>query len=117
MLKNVVTKVDEVLGRKYGFKIKKLLNATRYDILTALNELQKKVTEKDNLLIYYNGYGYLDDKGRGYWVPVDGESGSMTNWIPNGQITEILNTISAKHILVVADNSYSAILTQSWRGL
>src|SRR5687768_15327625 len=67
------TKTAEVLSGKYGFKTKVLLDATRYDILLALHELQKKMTEKDNLLIYYAGHGHLDDKGRGYWVPVDGE--------------------------------------------
>jgi hypothetical protein len=40
-----------VLSKKYGFKTKVLLNATRYDILLALYESQKKLTEKENLLI------------------------------------------------------------------
>jgi uncharacterized caspase-like protein len=90
-----------------------LLDATRYDILLALNELQKKMTEKDNLLIYYAGHGHLDDKGRGYWIPVDGEIDSKANWIRILEITDIVETISAKHVLVVADTCYAGALTQS----
>src|SRR4029453_4307685 len=88
-------------------------NAKRYDILIALNELQKKLTEKDSLLIYYAGYGQLDDKGNGYWIPVDGGKDGKDNWLQNFRITDILNTTSAKHILVVADTCYSGGLILS----
>jgi hypothetical protein len=110
---NDASEVDEILRRKYSFKTKVLLNATRYDILMALNELQKKVTEKDSLLIYYAGHGHLEDKERGYWVPIDGEKETKANWISNLNITDILNTLLAKHILVVADTCYSGALTLS----
>jgi hypothetical protein len=110
---NDAIKTDEMLSRKYGFKTKVLLNAKRYDILIALNDLQKKLTENDSLLIYYVGHGQLDDKGNGYWVPVDGEKDGKANWIQNLRITDILNTISAKHVLVVADTYYSGALTLS----
>jgi caspase domain-containing protein/Sel1 repeat-containing protein len=110
---NDAGEMAEMLSQRYGFKTKVLFNATRYDILIALNELQKKLTDKDSLLIYYAGHGHLDDKGRGYWVPVDGEKDGKANWISNLNITDILNTISAKHILVVADTCYSGALTLS----
>jgi hypothetical protein len=110
---NDANKVDEMLSTKYGFKTTVLRNATRYEILKALHELQKKLTERDNLLIYYAGHGHLADKDRGYWVPIDGEKDSRTNWIANLNITDILNTISAEHVLVVADTCYAGALTQS----
>jgi hypothetical protein len=109
---NDAIKTDEMLSRKYGFKTKVLLNAKRYDILIALSELQKKLTENDSLLIYYAGHSQLDDKGNGYWIPVDGEKDGKANWIQNLRITDILNVTSAKHVLVVAD-SYSGALTLS----
>jgi hypothetical protein len=111
---NDARKTSELLSRKYGFKTKVLLNASRYDILKALNDLRKELTEKDNLLIYYAGHGHLDEKiGRGYWVPIDGEIDSNANWISTLAITDILSTIPAKHILVVADTCYSGALTRS----
>jgi uncharacterized caspase-like protein len=103
-----------LLGQKYGFKTKLLLNATRYDILRALNDLRKELTEKDNLVIYFAGHGYLDEKiGRGYWVPIDGEVDSNANWISTFAITDILSSLAAKHVLVIADTCYSGALTRS----
>jgi uncharacterized caspase-like protein len=104
----------EILSKKYGFKTKLLLNATRYDILQALNELRKELNEKDNLLIYYAGHGHLDTQiDRGYWVPVDADVDSNVNWISTFSITDIISAISAMHVLVVADSCYSGALTRS----
>jgi len=50
--------VAAVLSKQYGFKTKVLLNATRCDILQALNDFRKTLTDKDNLLIYYAGHGH-----------------------------------------------------------
>jgi actin-related protein len=111
---NDARKTADLLSRKYGFKPKVILNASRYDILKALNDLRKELTEKDNLLIYYAGHGHLDEKiGRGYWIPTDGEVDSNANWISTLAITDMLSTIAAKHILVVADTCYSGALTRS----
>lgn len=106
--------VDTVLQDKYGFKTTLLLNADRYTILSALSELRNKLTDKDNLLIYYAGHGELDsDNERGHWLPVDAEFNNPANWISNTDITDIINTIAANHVLVVADSCYSGALTRS----
>jgi TPR repeat protein len=104
----------ELLRDKYGFKTTVLMDATRYDMLSALNKLREELTDKDNLLIYYAGHGELDRVNlRGYWLPIDAEPNSTANWISNIAITDILNAMSAKHILVVADSCYSGSLTRS----
>ena len=106
--------IAEVLKKQYGFKTKVLLNATRYDILKALNEYRKTLTEKDNLLIYYAGHGILDEvNDRGHWLPVDAEPDSSANWISVQNVTDQLKIIAAKHVLVVADSCYSGALTRS----
>ena len=103
-----------VLHDKYGFQTTLLINADRYAILSALSEFRKQLTKKDNLLIYYAGHGELDNANeRGHWLPVDAEANSPANWISNTDITDILNTIPAKHVLVVADSCYSGALTRS----
>lgn len=110
---NDATAVAQVLENKYGFKTEVLLNADRYSILSALNKYRETLTEKDNLLIYYAGHGELDAANqRGYWMPVDAEADSTTNWISNVAISDILNVMSAKHILVVADSCYSGAMTR-----
>jgi hypothetical protein len=106
--------VASVLKEKYGFKTTLLLNADRYSTLSALSELRKQLTAKDNLLIYYAGHGELDsDNERGHWLPVDAEFNNPANWISNTDITDIINTIAANHVLVVADSCYSGALTRS----
>ncbi|MEE9412387.1 MAG: caspase family protein, partial [Methylococcales bacterium] len=106
--------IAEVLQKQYGFKTKVLLNATRYDILKALNDYRKLLTDKDNLLIYYAGHGILDEvNDRGHWLPVDAEPDSSANWISVQNVTDQLKIISAKHVLVVADSCYSGALTRS----
>ena len=111
---NDARKISNVLTEVYGFKTKVLLNATRYDILRALNDFRKRLTERDNLLIYYAGHGYLEDKiGRGYWIPVDGEIDSNAKWISTFAITDILSVLSARHVLVVVDSCYAGALTRS----
>jgi hypothetical protein len=106
--------VAQVLTQKFKFKVTLLQNATRYQILTELNKLRQTLTEKDNLLIYYAGHGELDRANlRGHWLPVDAEPDSDANWISNVAITDILNAMSAKHVMVVADSCYSGAMTRS----
>lgn len=106
--------VADVLTNKYGFKVTLLQNATRYEILSALNKLRAQLTEKDNLLIYYAGHGEIDKANqRGYWLPIDAEPNSDANWISNVSITDLLSALSVKHALVVADSCYSGTLTRS----
>ncbi|HEX6141443.1 MAG TPA: caspase family protein, partial [Geminicoccaceae bacterium] len=106
--------VAKVLSEKYGFEVTLLENADRYQILSVLNEMRARLTENDNLLIYYAGHGELDRANeRGHWLPVDAELDSSANWISNVQITDILNAMSAKRVLVVADSCYSGALTRA----
>jgi uncharacterized caspase-like protein len=109
--------VARVLELDYGFTVRLLLNANRYEMLAALNEMREKLTEKDNLLIYYAGHGELDDRNqRGHWLPVDAEPNSTANWISNVAITDVLNTMTVQQLLVVADSCYAGTLTRSSLG-
>jgi hypothetical protein len=47
------------------------------------------------------------------WLPVDADPASNANWIASSTLTENLNMMSAKHILVVADSCYSGAMTRS----
>jgi len=109
---NDAKRAAKVLSEKYGFKTRLLLNADRYTILSALNKIRANLGKKDNLLIYYAGHGEIDaDNQRGYWLPVDAEQGNTANWISNLDITDMLNVIDAKHIMVVADSCYSGTMS------
>ncbi len=109
--------VARVLEQDYGFRVRLLLNANRYDMLAALNEFREKLTDKDNLLIYYAGHGELDERNqRGHWLPIDAEPNSTANWISNVAITDVLNAMTVQQLLVVADSCYAGTLTRSSLG-
>lgn len=106
--------VDKVLREKYGFNTKLLIDANRYQILSSMNEMRSKLTENDNLLIYYAGHGELDQVNmRGHWLPIDADGDNNANWISTVSVTDILNTMSSRHILVVADSCYSGAMTRA----
>ncbi|HEX2254389.1 MAG TPA: caspase family protein, partial [Thermoanaerobaculia bacterium] len=103
-----------VMRGKYGFDTRLLENATRYQILSALNELREDLTEKHNLLIFYVGHSEVDADGqRSWWQPVDAQPDSRVNWISTRVLSDHLDLIPAKHVLVVADAGFSGVLTRS----
>jgi hypothetical protein len=106
--------VSEVLKERYRFEVITLKNASRYEILTAMNALTAKLTRNDNLLIYYAGHGELDRVNQvGHWLPVDAEPENPANWLSTRSLTDQLNRMKARHVLVVADSCYSGALTRS----
>lgn len=110
---NDATVVGQILKERFGFKVRVLKNAKRHTLLSAINAYRETLTEKDNLLIYYAGHGERDEALSGYWLPVDAEPGNRANWIPNAALSATINTIAAKHIMVVADSCYSGVLTSA----
>ncbi len=100
-----------ILKTNYNFKyenVKVLINATRTSILNAFDDLRKKTTDKDNLLIFYAGHGvYEDDSEVGYWLPSDAEKNYTANWIQNSVVVSSIKRIKAKHTLLISDACFS----------
>ncbi|MBS0569155.1 MAG: caspase family protein [Proteobacteria bacterium] len=105
--------VAGVLQTRYGYEVKLLTNANRFEILSALNDLREALTVKDNLLVYYAGHGEIDASRQGYWLPVDAQLNQPNSWISNRAISDILTTMQARHVLVIADSCYSGTMTRS----
>jgi hypothetical protein len=111
------TAVSTLLKDRYGFQVTLLKDATRKDILKTLNELRKKLTERDQLVIYYAGHGFLEPSiDRGYWIPIEGDLQDNSEWIEFPAITDLLQLIPAKQVLVVADSCFAGKLTRSALG-
>jgi TPR repeat protein len=109
--------VAAMLRDKFGYRVTLLRDANRYQILSELNRLRERLTDRDNLLIYYAGHGELDRINlRGHWLPVDAEMDSTANWISTVSITDILNAMSVRQVLLVVDSCYSGTLTRSALG-
>jgi hypothetical protein len=111
--RNDTRAVAEVLERNYGFSVERLFDATRSDIVTALNDLRARLTDQDNLLVYYAGHGFLDEEAdEGYWLPVDADPENPVEWVANEMITRTLRAMRAKHVLVVADSCFAGKLAR-----
>jgi len=103
--------VAELLRTRFGFEVTLLADATRRQVLTALNQLRAKVDGDDEVLIYYAGHGEMDAvTARGYWIPIDGEPKNLSQWISVIDITDQLAAMRARHALVIADSCYSGTL-------
>lgn len=111
---NDATAVEKILKELYGFESKLLLNATRKDILSAINDFRKKLIEQDNLLIYYAGHGEFDRSAdKAYWLPIDAQRDDPSEWIIADDITSSIKRLSSRHVLIVSDSCYSGTLTRS----
>jgi len=104
----------DVLKSKYNFKVTKLINPSRDNILDTLDDLRATLKFKDNLLIYYAGHGWLDEEAdQGYWLPTNASKDRRSRWVSNATITDSLKAIKSKHVMVVADSCYSSRLVRS----
>jgi uncharacterized caspase-like protein len=104
--------VEETLRESYGFRTKLLLNATRQQIIAALNSYRRELDADSNLLIYYAGHGVNDKEiDRAYWLPVDAEPDDNSNWISADDITSNIRGVPARHVLIISDSCYSGTLT------
>jgi len=109
-----VERLARLLERRYGFTVTTLFDTTRYELLSALNELRGWLTSEDNLLVYYAGHGELDRSNmRGHWLPVDAEPTSSANWLSNVAVTDIVNVMTARQVMLVVDSCYAGSLTRS----
>jgi hypothetical protein len=100
-------KVYNALITHYTFdpeNIHMLRDATRDDLIRALDELAHAVTSDDNLLIFYAGHGWWDEEANnGYWLPADADSRVKTNWFRNSALVDYLKEINSRHTLLIAD--------------
>jgi len=104
-------KMKEVLTHGYNFNPEQTMlleNPSRGEIFAALYKLRNKITPNDNLLIFYAGHGYWDEKIRqGYWWPRDANASDPSNWLSNSDLREQLRGISSAHTLLVSDACFS----------
>lgn len=111
---NDASAVASLLKSRYGYETRLVLNGDRMGMLSALNDMREKLKPEDNLLVYFAGHGEITpEDGQGYWIPIDGIAGNRKTWISNAAISDVLETISARHVLVVADSCYSGTMTRN----
>jgi hypothetical protein len=104
-------KLKDVLISKYTFDsthVSMLVNPTFEDLTVAFDELSHKITSNDNLLIFYAGHGYFDEKTNiGYWLPSDAQEKNRARWFRNSTLVENIGAINSKHTLLITDACFS----------
>ena len=108
---NDATKLGQTLIQDYEFaeeNVYFLKNPTRGKIIDAFDYLNKKLTDKDNLLIFYAGHGHWDfETELGFWLPSDAFHSSSANWLRNSTIRDFIGAFKTKHTLLIADACFS----------
>jgi hypothetical protein len=105
--------VADVLGSRYGFEVKLLTDATRDQIMAAMNEYARTLTDADRLLIYYAGHGgtKIFPPERAFWLGVDADPELPSSWLSAQTVADAIWQIHARHILLVADSCFSSVIT------
>lgn len=108
-------RLQQILEQKYGFSTLFVPNATEKSILNTINDFYDQIGENDNLLIYYAGHGNISHSDqsrteRGYWLPVDAGKDNISNWINNAVISDHLDRLRARSVLVISDSCYAGYL-------
>lgn len=94
-----------------------LENPNRETILASLDRLVNTLQPSDNLLIFYAGHGFWDEKSeQGYWWPSDVTLNSKSKWISNSDIRDAIKGLSAKHVLLIADACFGGSIFKSRGG-
>ncbi|MCX7178640.1 MAG: caspase family protein [Proteobacteria bacterium] len=108
-----VNTIAEVLRSRFGFETRVLHNATKAQIVQAVNLVADEISPDDNVLLFYAGHGYLmDDTQMGFWIPVDASVKTAANWISNTDISKLLQAIRARQLILVSDSCFSGSLTK-----
>lgn len=105
--------VAALLHERFGFEVELRLNATRQEIVGALNRYRRELDPSSNLLIYYAGHGYFDKAvEKAYWLPANASWQDNTDWISADDVTVNVKGIPARHVLVVSDSCYSGTIVR-----
>lgn len=107
--------IRRVLEGRYGFSVKMLTDATRDQIMAALNEYARTMNDSDRLLIYFAGHGSTRDypPERAFWAAVDTDPKVITSWLSAQIISDAISAINAHHVLLVADSCFSSVITHA----
>jgi tetratricopeptide (TPR) repeat protein len=109
-----------ILQDNYTFRsenIDTVYNRSREEIMQVIVQKCNKLTENDNLLIFYAGHGIAEkDKFGdvdGYWIPSSAKKGLNASYISADDINKALKRSNSKHILVIADACFSGSFTRT----
>lgn len=105
--------IKQDLEQIYGFQVELIKNPTETKILEVLDRYaQKEYTREDQLLIFFAGHGYFNERFRiGYLVAQDtqrpNDSGTLLSYLSHSHFRDIIDRMTCEHIFLVIDTCYS----------
>jgi len=110
---NDTVAIGSILKKRYGFKVRYLLNrqASWNGIDRALRQLVETAQPSDSVLIYYAGHGERDSQYKdGWWIPADAHAGQKRTFFDNTMVQKAMRFLKAQHVLLIADSCYAGTL-------
>lgn len=99
--------LSQTLQNEYTFEKEHVIlleNPTRANLIETFDDLSQRITNRDNLLIFYAGHGIWDERlKQGFWLPSDATKASKAQWLSNGTIRDYIRAIDSKHTLLITD--------------
>jgi len=108
--------ISDLLSQRYGFKTTLLLDATRDQIMKALDRLSIDLNESDRLLIYYAGHGGARDgpPERAFWLGTEADPKNPYTWIAAEYVSDKIKQMKPKQILLVSDSCFASSITHAY---
>jgi hypothetical protein len=82
--------------------------ATRANLFKVFEKLADSLKSNDNLIIYYSGHGEKKKNlNKAFWVPIDAQTGAVSELISSTEIQGFLGAMKTKHTLLISDACFS----------
>ena len=111
------TTIANELEENYGFKVERLFNKTKSEILTKIIEYNKKnYLPDDQLFIFIAGHGKFDENIKdGYLVCKDSKKNDPTSesYIPYSYLKTAIDNNPSRHIFFVMDACFGGTFDQA----
>jgi len=125
-LKNPMNDANDMAAalKKLGFKVSHLINASKHEMVLAINKFGKNLKSNDVGLFYYSGHG-MQVNGRNYLIPIDAnvesEGDVEFESVDAGRLLSKMNEAENRVNIVILDacrnNPFKRRFRSSNRGL
>ncbi|MFZ1630892.1 MAG: caspase family protein, partial [Anaerolineae bacterium] len=106
----------DLLREDHGFEITLILDAeaTGDKLRAEFQDLGKRLSKGDRLLVYFAGHGIARDGDWGFLVPHDSESNKIESLLSMEDLRRWLSGLPCRHLLVLLDCCFAG--TFQWSG-
>jgi hypothetical protein len=110
-------KIADELEQNYGYKVERLFDKTKQEVMTKIREYARRnYGPDDQLFIFIAGHGQFDEIGKdGYIVAKDSKTDDETfdSYIPFSVLRTTLDNNPAKHIFITMDVCFGGTFDQA----